>query len=645
MTRAYSAFAVLALTILQLAFGAWSAVAATRTVDRARREAEAATLVEHALTRLRAGTIEARRAALGDLERAVQLAPARPDYQLLLARTYMVMGFTRQARECFAKVTALAPEDAEARWGLARMWRRDYLKYLDTTSLARAVDHLARATRLDSANIAGWVMLASLRTERGDLPGALAAAEGALRRSPRSPEALAALGAARWRLGDVEGADSAFRAALPRLPVRVRERFDDIAPLATEADTAYYNRLPPEARYEYARRFWTEHDPDLATSENEARLEYWTRVTQAWSLWYDTRRDEWDERGEVYVRFGPPERQVYNPVGMSLSSGSLTSRFQFPMNVLQWQYPSIGMTVNLQDRVLSEYYLLQRHTDRPPDPIPNPDSLAKLDLVETHGGRGLFPALPPRAKRIPFTGQLARFSGERRPRLVATLEVAATPADSLVADYVVMDSTERVVTRGSRTLSPSACAADSYRVADFASDLPPGSYRVGLSVRGARGRGALRLPVTLAAPDSTLALSDFVVTCGTPAPLEASVRLAANPGGRVAGDDPLTAYFEIYHLATNAEGQARFEIGWVVRSDERDPRIWLQRALQPRPASPTLEASRRETNPGPLRRQFVSVPVRELPPGRYRLEVTVRDLLTGAEAAGLARFTRAPAAR
>lgn len=639
-----TALAVTALLVFTCVAG--RLVAAPAPGARERRAAEAASLVERAVTRLRQGTVEARRNAIADLERAVQLDPRRPDYELLLARTYMVAGFLRQARERFARVTALAPDDAEARYGLARMWRRDYLKYLDTTSLARAVEHLGWVTRLDSSNVAAWVMLASLQTERGDLPAALLAAEAGLRRAPRAPEALAAAGAARWRLGDVEGADNAFRAALLRLPSPVRRHFDDIAPLATEADTAYYNHLPLEEQHEYERRFWAEHDPDLTTSENEARLEYWARVTQAWSLWYDTRRDEWDERGEVYVRFGPPERQVYNPVGVALSlPAASTSRFSFPMNVLQWQYPSIGMTVNLQDRVLSEYYLLERFPDRPPDPEPDPDSLARRDLIETHGRRGLFPTLPPGARRLPVEGQVARFEGERRPRLVAMVEVPATPADSLLAEYIVMDSTERVVARGVRNLAPSECAAGSIRVADFASDLPPGRYRVGLSVRGARGRGALRLPVTLPPRDTSLALSDLVVTCGTPAPLEAAVRLAANPAGRVPGEGPLTAYLEIYHLATDRDGQARFEIGWVVRSDERDRRVWLQRALAPRPAIPTIEATRRETNIGPLRRQFVSVPVPALPAGRYRLEVTVRDLLTGAEAAGSVRFVRSPAAK
>lgn len=640
MRNASSSFAALSCLVLALAAGRASGAPAD-SARVARREAEAARLAEHAVSRLRIGSIEARRTAISDLERAVQLAPRRTEYQLRLARAYQDAGFTRSARDRFDKVRALAPTDPAARFGLGQMWRRDYLKYLDFTSLARAIEHLTWATRYDSSNVTAWVMLSSLHVERRDFAASLRAAEAAAGRAPDSPEALAALGAARWRLGDVEGADSAFRAALPGLPKKVLERFEDIAPLVMEADTALYNHLSSEDQYEYRRRFWTEHDPDLATSENEARLEYWARVTQAWALWFNTKRDEWDERGELYVRFGPPDHQVYNPIGTILSArSSELSRFRFPMNVLYWEYTSLGMSVTLLDRVLSEYYLMRRYSDYPPDPVPDPNMLERRELIATYAGRGVFPSLPPGARRLPFAGQVALFEGERRPRLVATVEVPATPADSLVAEYVVMDSTERVVSRGSRTLSPSACAADSYRVADFASDLPPGDYRVGLSVRGARGRGSQRFPIRIPTPDSTLTLSDLVVTCGTAPSFEASVRLAANPAGRVSGSDPLTAYFEIYHLATEASGEARFEIGWVVRSDERDPRVWVARALAPRPATPRIEATRRESNPGPLRRQFVSVPVQELPRGRYRLEVTVRDLLTGAEAEGIARFYR-----
>jgi hypothetical protein len=43
---------------------------------------------------------------------------------------------------------------------------------------------------------------------------------------------------------------------------------------------------------------------------------------------------------------------------------------------------------------------------------------------------------------------------------------------------------------------------------------------------------------------------------------------------------------------------------------------------------------------GRVRRQFVRVPAGTLPPGRYRLEVRVRDVLTGEEQRRSAGFTR-----
>ena len=41
-----------------------------------------------------------------------------------------------------------------------------------------------------------------------------------------------------------------------------------------------------------------------------------------------------------------------------------------------------------------------------------------------------------------------------------------------------------------------------------------------------------------------------------------------------------------------------------------------------------------------MRRQFVSVPLAGLPPGKYRLDVTVRDLIAGLEVTGGAAFVK-----
>jgi GWxTD domain-containing protein len=615
---------------------------------------EAEALYQRALAQ-NSGSVEGRRQAMQCLERATLLAPDRADLQLTLGRLYYRMGFLKQARLRFQRVEVLQPRNADARIGLGQVWRRDYLKYLDRGSLARAIEHFAAAARLEPQRCDAWLELVPLHVEQPNLAAALAAAERARATDSTRADALLALAHAAFRNGQVERADSAFRAALPSLPRLVRERFDDIAPVASEQDTMLLRRLPPSGRPEFVRRFWAEHDPDLATRENEAQLEYWSRVTQAYFLFYNSRRHEWDQRGEVYVRYGPPDKAVYNPVGTRLSFGFGNLRTgasgpQFPMNVLEWTYPQLGMTVVMQDRLLSEYYLRPISLVRDTDPAPDPDSLASHgDALATRGGRGVFPMLPPGARRLPVDGVLARFEGERGPRLLGLVETSGAPGDSLWGALVALDSAAVEVARVGHTLGPSPCDPAALRVGDFATELPPGTYVAGLTVRHPDGRrGIVRATVALAAPATRLALSDVVVSCGSPhvepgaGGAEPAVRLAANPAGRVNGADPLTVYFEMYHLTPGPDGLVRIEFEYTVRSAERDRRIWIQRMLAPRRALPDISAMRREEQAATLRRQFVSVPVQSLPPGRYVLEIQVRDLVAGTAASRAAEFRKAP---
>ena len=630
------------LALSTLCVGMHLAAAPVGAVVPGPREAEANRLLAHAERRLAARTIELRRMAIADLERATELAPGRADIQITLARAYYQAGFLKQARKRFERTVALAPENSQARFGLGQAWRRDWLKYLERRSLDLAVGHYAAAGQLDSSNVDAWLMLSALEIERSDLPDAREAAEHALRADRARAEAMLAAASTRWRQGDVAGTDSLFRAALARLRRSVRDRFEDIAPLATEHDTLVYNHLSAAKRADYSRRFWREHDPDLATPENEAQLEYWARVAQAYFLYYDPQRRQWDERGEVYVRYGPPDSAAYNPIGTALYASSPgDEQVRFPINALVWIYKSLGMTVLLHDRMLSERYELPVSMDADMDPKPDADSLEHAGVIATNGLRGVFPLLPPGVKPLRVESQLATFEGAGGgARVFAGVSSPGGPADSLTADFVVLDSAMTEVGRVRRTLSPSACEAATLRVAEFEDQLPPGDYRVGMSVRGNGRRGVTRDELHVPAADSTLSMSDVVVTCGVPVAPEGTVRLDANPSGSVRGGEPLVAYFEVYHLARGQDGQGRFEYETSVRSAKKDPRIWLQRWLQPRRDGQELGVTRQDAVLGTVRRQFVSMSVRSLPPGRYRLDVTVRDVLTGTEEKRFAEFTR-----
>lgn len=608
------------------------------------RDAEA--LYRRALQHIARNDVESRRSAMHELERATLLAPDRADLQLELGHLYYRMGFLKLARVRFERVEVLDADQPDAALGIGDVWRRDYLKYLDRTSLDRAIDHYAKAAGLVPGRVEPWLKQTPLLLERGDSVAAMQSAEAALAADRDRADALLAVAQLSYRMGRVERADSAFRAVLPRLPVEARERFDDISPVATEADTARLRRLPDSQKAEFVRRFWSDNDPDPVTPENEARLEYQSRVAQAYFLFFDPKRREWDERGEFYVRYGPPESADYNPVGMRLSY-SFTTGSAYPMNLLVWNYPALGMTVAMEDRLLSEYYLAPI-TRRPPEGRePDPAVLAtREDVWTTREGRGVFPILPPGVTRLPAEGLIARFEGEAGPLLLGFVETPGEPADTLRAEWVLIDSARVERARLSSTLDPSPCDPGGHRVADFASLVPPGEYLAGLSVRDGRGgRGVVRRNVTIEAPRATIALSDIVVSCGAPSVqggASPSVRLAPNATARVGPTDPLTVYFETYHLQIGREGRSRFEYEYTVHSAEKDPRVWIQRLFNPRPEIPQVSAVRREEQTATLRRQFVSVPVQNLPDGSYRLEIRVRDLVSGTETRGSVGFAKGP---
>ena len=617
--------------VLLLALALPAHAAAWRTTARAEA------FYHSAQRRLQHSTFETRRSAIQDLEQATLLAPDNPVYHLALARLYLECGFNKYAQKAFERVVRIAPEDADSRLGLGQIWRRDYLKYLERPSLDRAIENDSIAAALRPGAADAWLSQVPLLLERNRLRPALTAAVAAVRADPRRADAVLALAEVEYRTGGLSEADSLFRLAIPRLPRLAREKFDDISPVATERDTFVLHRLSTAGQRDFIARFWIEKDPDPASPENEAQLEYWARVAQAYFLYFNAKRREWDARGELYVRYGPPRNYEYNPFGATASV------MGFPINVQWWIYPEMGMGVELQDRTLSEYYTLPFSMEEDTDPRPNPDSLARYGgTFAVSGGRGVFPRLAPGFTPLRVNGHLARFSGESGPRLLADIEAAGAPDDSLYAVWVVLDSTLNEVARGGRALSPSACDPAELRVADFAEDLPPGRYRIGITVSdGGMRRGVYRTDVRLGDDGEQLGVSDVMVSCGTPAVgAGPGVRIEPNARGLVSPGGPLTAYFEIYHLAMGDDGQSHFEYECLVRSAEKDARLWVKRLFQPRPRIPEIETKREVENVGPLRRQFVSVPVQALPAGRYRLDITVRDLVAGREVSVGAPFLK-----
>jgi GWxTD domain-containing protein len=554
------------------------------------RTSETKRLSEEAERRWEQGTLEQRHKALEALEQAAHLAPRDTAVLSQLARAYLDAGFSHDAKETYEHITALAPGGADGWDGLGRVWKRDWLATLATASLEKTIHYFDEAVRCDPARAEVWTLLTVLRLERGDAPIAARAAERALAVAPDSVGPLLAAGILGYQTGRLAQAESLYTLAIARMPRSIGLRYRDLAPLMAGADGDALAELAPAAHAEVVRRFWSASDPDPTTRVNEAQLEYWTRVARASLLYSDSWAPRWDMRAELYVRYGPPEHIAYQPPGYPLAQrpnemdhigafavpgappgvpvASIRRRvgdaepMWYPMHNQVWEYRQLGMNVLLEDRAISQHYELPRNSWAETDPVPDPGAMARSGLLATGAGRATFAPLPPGVKPLAIQAAVSAFEGEKGPRLLAHVAAPGSPGAQLRAECVVIDSVEHEVGRASVALGASRCDAATTRAGDFAFDLPPGRYRVAVSVGdGEGGRGVVRQRHELEPLPGALALSDVVLVCGPleTVPVDGVVRLAPNLERRIDGDEPLLAYFEVYALRPEPGGGTKFE--------------------------------------------------------------------------------------
>jgi len=610
------------------------------------REERARALVEEARTRFAEGTFEQHRIAIRLLEEAAQLQPKRSETVEALGRAYLDAGYNHRARVTFEHAMHADPKNPEPPFGLALLYKRNWLRSLAKEDFDLALKFSGAALRLAPEHCEAAVLHAMLQSERGDGPEAGLTVTRAFAAGCDSPELLMAASYLYFRSGDAVRAESVLAVARPSLSPSLSARFDAVAPMLDGVETEALEAMDPGARDSCERRFWSLADPDPTTSLNEALLEYHARVAHATLLLNDRWNPRWDMRAALYVRFGAPAHVTFNPAGLPDSyrlnpnqvfwGGSdgrsvreITEPMFLPMNVQIWEYPNLGMVVEVRDLVLSQNYEMPRTPDHVAEALVDSQVAERHGLVMAAGGRAAFSPLLPGVRRLDMATRVAHFAGVAGPHVLAQLEVPGSPADSLTAEFVVLDSTGSGVARISARLSPSNCDPAELRTADFAFDVPPGNYRLAFSVSDVHGgRGVARVTEVVGAVAPGLSISDLVPVCG---PFDAAVsggavRIAPNVTARVVEGAPLYAYFEVYHLRTGEDGRSRFDYVYEVHALGPSVRPWYQRWLPDRPHA-RLSVRSEESSSGPLRRQFLQVPVQDLPPGEYRLDVVVHDLL------------------
>jgi GWxTD domain-containing protein len=130
----------------------------------------------------------------------------------------------------------------------------------------------------------------------------------------------------------------ASAAALPALGWEAPRRLEDwhegpVRYLMSRKEVRLFQRADDDAeRVAFIRRFWQRRDPDPRTPENEMRLVFWARVTEAGRRFSDSVYPGWKtDRGKIFILLGPPddvERDLYYDTGVDSGNRGL----------LRWHY-------------------------------------------------------------------------------------------------------------------------------------------------------------------------------------------------------------------------------------------------------------------------------------------------------------------
>jgi GWxTD domain-containing protein len=213
---------------------------------------------------------------------------------------------------------------------------------------ATALGYFSRAVAADSSNLRYSRHLYMAYAERKKWQDLATVAARRASQFPLDFQAQLALGLAYHRLANEEEATRAFDSAFVLMDeteaTRLRNLSRILRPRASKemkgqvGDSASWATLPSAQRDGLEAMFWMMSDPLALTQENEFRLEFLARVVFAdfrWTIDEMDLRGADTDRGDIYVRYGPPDFE------MTLPGSTTDSRTRLDGGVtLVWDYNS-----------------------------------------------------------------------------------------------------------------------------------------------------------------------------------------------------------------------------------------------------------------------------------------------------------------
>ncbi|UCG50540.1 MAG: GWxTD domain-containing protein [Candidatus Latescibacterota bacterium] len=452
------------------------------------------------------------------------------------------------------------------------------------------------------------------------------------------------------------------RWSLDQFPPELRREVEALRHVLTPGELKEFLSLTTEhSRRPWIEDYWSLRDPVFTTEENEKRIEHNRRVAFAESHFFVPKFPMWDQRGEVYIRYGPPAfRQIIPP---QISPAG----YRRPGEL--WFYSQHDMYVLFEDAVgTGEYTYYLERVQGPPNlrmdridpidklmgavpPLPSAHAAHQYESFQKRVHRfqevlSKTPASYPydfEDNRLPFVFGVDQFrGGEWVDRVDVNVEFVAdvdrgtsrTNTKEYKATAVFWDTERNEVGRREQNVELPLVegAVDSTRLMpiQLVFSLSPGFYHMAVTVEE-RNTGKLasyRSDVTCVDFESKIAISDIVFASKIAPTTRVSpfnrgpLEVVPHPSRSYRRSESIPVYFEVYNLSVGEGNRASYTVEYEVR-----PLPTGQAGYRERPSTVDMSSSFSATWHGPRDVVHLSIDSQYLWEGEFEFRITITDEL------------------
>jgi GWxTD domain-containing protein len=398
---------------------------------------------------------------------------------------------------------------------------------------------------------------------------------------------------------------------LKNMHPELRREVEAFRCVLTPAEQHEFFTLP----YDHLRRrwiddYWKMRDPVYTTPENEVLQEHKQRVAIAESMFFKSSWPMWDQRGEVYIRFGPPSFRQFIPAEVERTGTSPPGEM--------WYYHQHDMYVLFEDSYSSGEYSYYMEKVKGPRGPGSDKTAGAIDGPLMVVGPGIVPPAPPsisylspfdqyqkrigkfmemkkttpatfwhmfEQNRLPLVFSVDCFrGGEWMDRVDVNLEFEADliagyekrKTSKYIATAVFWDIERKEVGRDEQTLEIPVAdeVMDSTRhvPAQLTFTLSPGFYHMAVTMREEHSArvASYRTEVTCEDFESKLAVSDilfasFIRQTRRDSPFNrGALEVVPHPARRYRMGDSVPLYFEIYNMTVSGQSVASYTVEYRI---------------------------------------------------------------------------------